>query len=51
MYLILHFDRDYTNPFLPVAPSAIDGSGQVSMISSKLFFSYYNSYNHLSTDW
>ncbi|XP_022736448.1 polypyrimidine tract-binding protein homolog 2 isoform X2 [Durio zibethinus] len=24
-----HRSRDYTNPYLPVAPSAIDGSGQV----------------------
>lgn len=22
--------RDYTNPYLPVAPSAIDGNGQVN---------------------
>ncbi|KAF8008468.1 hypothetical protein BT93_K2209 [Corymbia citriodora subsp. variegata] len=26
-----HRSRDYTNPYLPVAPSAIDGSGQVSV--------------------
>lgn len=26
---ILCWFRDYTNPYLPVAPSAIDGSGQV----------------------
>lgn len=26
-----HRSRDYTNPYLPVAPSAIDGSGQVIM--------------------
>lgn len=24
--------RDYTNPYLPVAPSAIDGSGQVRLL-------------------
>lgn len=27
-----HRSRDYTNPYLPVAPSAIDGSGQSSMV-------------------
>ncbi|CAB4302003.1 unnamed protein product [Prunus armeniaca] len=26
-----HRSRDYTNPYLPVAPSAIDGSGQISV--------------------
>ncbi|XP_021280935.1 polypyrimidine tract-binding protein homolog 2 isoform X2 [Herrania umbratica] len=26
-----HRSRDYTNPYLPVAPSAIDGSGQFSL--------------------
>ncbi|GLU24381.1 hypothetical protein SLE2022_403210 [Rubroshorea leprosula] len=26
-----HRSRDYTNPYLPVAPSAIDGSGQLSL--------------------
>ncbi|XP_024399157.1 polypyrimidine tract-binding protein homolog 1 isoform X1 [Physcomitrium patens] len=26
-----HRSRDYTNPYLPVAPSAIDGSGQFSV--------------------
>ncbi|XP_039165361.1 polypyrimidine tract-binding protein homolog 2 [Eucalyptus grandis] len=26
-----HRSRDYTNPYLPVAPSAIDGSGQLSV--------------------
>ncbi|KAI3425441.1 RRM_8 domain-containing protein, partial [Psidium guajava] len=26
-----HRSRDYTNPYLPVAPSAIDGSGQVTV--------------------
>ncbi|CAM6039755.1 unnamed protein product [Sphagnum compactum] len=26
-----HRSRDYTNPYLPVAPSAIDGSGQFSI--------------------
>jgi hypothetical protein len=26
-----YFCRDYTNPYLPVAPSAIDGSGQFSI--------------------
>ena len=30
MLKLLHlWFRDYTNPYLPVAPSAIDGSGQV----------------------
>ena len=28
VYVCLLF-RDYTNPYLPVAPSAIDGAGQV----------------------
>lgn len=27
-----HRSRDYTNPYLPVAPSAIDGNGQVAMV-------------------
>ncbi|XP_004308003.1 PREDICTED: polypyrimidine tract-binding protein homolog 2 [Fragaria vesca subsp. vesca] len=26
-----HRSRDYTNPYLPVAPSAIDGNGQISV--------------------
>ncbi|GKU89163.1 hypothetical protein SLEP1_g3335 [Rubroshorea leprosula] len=26
-----HRSRDYTNPYLPVAPSAIDGNGQLSL--------------------
>ncbi|XP_021909262.1 polypyrimidine tract-binding protein homolog 2 isoform X3 [Carica papaya] len=26
-----HRSRDYTNPYLPVAPSAIDGSGQIAV--------------------
>lgn len=26
-----HRSRDYTNPYLPVAPSAIDGSGQLNL--------------------
>ncbi|KAK9914427.1 hypothetical protein M0R45_038208 [Rubus argutus] len=26
-----HRSRDYTNPYLPVAPSAIDGNGQISL--------------------
>lgn len=26
-----HRSRDYTNPYLPVAPSAIDGSGQIGI--------------------
>lgn len=36
MTLVLYYLRDYTNPYLPVAPSAIDGSGQV--ICLQLFF-------------
>lgn len=28
--LVFSHHRDYTNPYLPVAPSAIDGGGQVS---------------------
>ncbi|KAG1367702.1 hypothetical protein COCNU_14G001700 [Cocos nucifera] len=28
-----HRSRDYTNPYLPVAPSAIDGSGQASQLA------------------
>jgi hypothetical protein len=32
MHLLVEIDpRDYTNPYLPVAPSAIDGTGQVSL--------------------
>jgi hypothetical protein len=27
--LVFSCHRDYTNPYLPVAPSAIDGGGQV----------------------
>lgn len=30
-YYIFCWFRDYTNPYLPVAPSAIDGSGQVRL--------------------
>lgn len=29
MHVYLHSSRDYTNPYLPVAPSAIDIAGQV----------------------
>lgn len=35
LFFLLYYDyifcwfRDYTNPYLPVAPSAIDGNGQV----------------------
>ena len=38
-----YFFRDYTNPYLPVAPSAIDGSGQVSLLFFFWILSLYNS--------
>ncbi|KOM41418.1 hypothetical protein LR48_Vigan04g161600 [Vigna angularis] len=48
-----HRSRDYTNPYLPVAPSAVEGSGQVSVPSAagmpcmliclRIFFSILNS--------
>lgn len=39
MFLIIfYYSRDYTNPYLPVAPSAIDGTGQVNVSVSSFKF-------------
>lgn len=36
--MLFEIFRDYTNPYLPVAPSAIDASGQVAGITSLLLY-------------